>query len=95
MTEDGKVENRFGKWTILYETDGYKRYKANKLYMCQCACGSEPRLVSRDDLLYGISKSCGCLIHEKALDLKGKTFGDLKVICPTGRRKKWGYNVEV
>lgn len=46
----------FGRWTAL---DAYRRGNAQRV-MCQCECGTK-RLVVVHSLLYGLSKSCGCL----------------------------------
>ena len=75
---DGK---KFGRWTVL-------EYVGNKnktpYYKCKCECGTIKE-VSREYLMNGISKSCGCLHKEIAsqsnfIDLTGQNFGKLKVI---------------
>lgn len=46
----------FNRWTVL----ALARNDAGKLfYLCRCACGVE-RPVRKDQLVRGISKSCGC-----------------------------------
>ena len=69
---------RFERWTVLERSP----QDENK-WLCRCACGTE-RYVSRKGLLYGESKSCGCLRRDNAReasthDLVGKVFGDLTV----------------
>ena len=44
---------RFGKWTVIGETEGYSNW------YCECDCGTR-RYVPRYTLLKGTSKSCGC-----------------------------------
>lgn len=78
---------RFGKLTVLYQKDKIKNERIK--WICKCDCGNIVE-VSANNLLRGITKSCGCLHKEisKNLcksfkiykDLNGKIFNDLTVI---------------
>lgn len=52
----------FNRWTVL-RFDRIERGKT--LFLCRCACGTK-RPVRSDQLVRGISKSCGCLKREIA-----------------------------
>jgi len=61
----------FGRWTALkefgYTNTGRKR---KPLWLCRCECGTE-RVILRESLRAGTSKSCGCLRDELALARNG------------------------
>ncbi len=63
------------------------------LWRCLCDCGGVA-FVTAAALTKGQSKSCGCLSIEakraRASDLKGKRFGRLTAIEPTGSRSENG-----
>lgn len=50
------IGQQFGEWTVLKYNgcDG-----KNTTYLCKCSCGIE-KVVRRNTLLKGLSKSCGC-----------------------------------
>ena len=80
----GKIlpEQKFGRWTVL--DDITLTHKGERKYLCLCECGTM-RYVLERSLLYGGSKSCGCLQKESAAaavspDLTGQTFGELTVL---------------
>jgi hypothetical protein len=51
---------KFGKWTVL------KHMEKRPIYcLCQCECGSEPKIVHNKLLISGESKSCGCYRLER------------------------------
>lgn len=54
---------RFGKLTVIEQTDIIKR--GSILYRCKCDCGNEI-LCNSYSLKHGHTKSCGCLTKEKA-----------------------------
>ena len=71
----------FGRWTVIRE--GAAAGKEQR-WLCRCTCGEEREVLDRA-LRYGLSLSCGCLTRERAgeknaMNLLGKTFGDLTVI---------------
>lgn len=73
---------RFGRWIVLGQCIPHG--KRERKWLCRCECGTE-RYVLERSLLYGGSKSCGCLTRERsreavAHDLSGKTFGEFTVL---------------
>jgi hypothetical protein len=52
--------DRFSRWTVVSESDR----PGSKSYNCVCDCGSE-RIVRKEKLLNGSSRSCGCLRNEE------------------------------
>lgn len=83
---------RFGRWTVLNRCE--KNKNGERKWLCRCDCGTE-RYVLERSLLYGSSKSCGCLRKERtheavALDLAGKKFGKLTVLRVAPEQKKNG-----
>lgn len=80
---------QFERWTVLESAPG-----EDKKWLCRCQCGTE-RVVSERGLLYGESKSCGCLRRDKSReasshDLIGKVFGDLTVTGKAEYQRKNG-----
>lgn len=54
FVEDGQI---FGKWKVVNANAG--RRKERLLALCECACGKQ-KLIIRNNLTSGQSKSCGC-----------------------------------
>ena len=56
------IGNTYGRLTVLsYDhSDGYMKY-----YLCKCSCGNT-KVVLRNNLFAGYTKSCGCLQKEQA-----------------------------
>ncbi len=52
---------RYGRWTVLYETD--RSHDNRRMFICKCDCGKEKKVYLKV-LKNGISKSCGCLRKE-------------------------------
>lgn len=50
-----------GRWSALSKDE--KKQKSRQMWTCSCSCGSI-RSVDQYNLLYGTSKSCGCLASE-------------------------------
>jgi|GEM_PF-218872 len=76
---------KFGRYTVLrHDTETVKNGGRMPNYICQCDCGSPVRSVSRQALVKGDAKSCGCLhkeiVSNAAHDLSGLVFGRLTVI---------------
>lgn len=68
---------RFGRWLVLSQANATK-------WACVCSCG-KCRDVSGASLRRGLSRSCGCLLRERAAetkinDLTGRQFGRLTVL---------------
>lgn len=54
-------ETQFGLWKVLEKTN-------QNMWKCICSCGLE-KLVCKNNLIYGLSKSCGCYSKVKATEL--------------------------
>ena len=72
------VGNRYGMLTV-YDYGG-KRNKKH-YYKCKCDCGNES-IVSRNHLISGDTRSCGCMSasHADVNDLIGERVGSLEVM---------------
>jgi len=74
---------RFGK-LIAIEYNHTDKH-GNACWLCRCDCGNES-VVSRNDLLRGKTKSCGCKRHEKRFEdlsdknLEGYSYS-ISIIC--------------
>lgn len=88
------IGEKFGRLTVL-DVDGSNigssTYKQK--YVCLCDCGNYAK-IRYDNLIYGHTKSCGCLIDESHIkrieDLSGKRFGRLTVISIEQTNKQKG-----
>lgn len=73
------LNKRFHRLTVVEECFGYK----TKHWKCICDCGKE-KIISRNHLMRGTTKSCGCFSNEinksRRLSLLGQRFKKLKVI---------------
>ena len=83
---------QFGNWTVL--NNYITSETGERKWLCRCVCGTE-RYVLERSLLYGGSKSCGCLRKENAnkarsYDLSDKVFGDLTVVNKAKKQRKNG-----
>lgn len=56
--------SRFGRLRILYWIPSWICQTADGKWRCQCECGKETG-VSRDCLIQGKVRSCGCLVRDK------------------------------
>lgn len=65
-TWEYKIKNlaglKFGKWTVL---DKYEKINDKLHWLCQCDCGSEPRMVSLSNLKSGKTVCCGCVVPNR------------------------------
>lgn len=82
----------FGRWTVM--NDRMIAPNGERKWLCRCSCGTE-RYVLERSLIYGGSKSCGCLRKEEATaaiahDLAGQTFGELTVLRKAETQRKNG-----
>ncbi len=94
MTEKRTIEigTKIGRWTVLEKP--VVSENGQKKCLCRCACGTK-RYVLERSLRYGGSNSCGCLRREEtrkviALDLAGKSFGELTVLHRAAHQRKNG-----
>ncbi len=77
----------FGRLTII-QRDRVDKVRGS-YWLCQCQCGNS-KIIRQNSLVLGLTNSCGCLNHDTAkrrTDLKGMTFGRLKVIEYSGSVK--------
>lgn len=72
------IGSKYNNLTVLsYSHSKKNKYQFDYFYNCKCECGKE-LLVSRHNLVNGITKNCGC---KKQLEsLLGKKIGKLTVI---------------
>ncbi len=64
------THQRFGRLEVLWETTELRN--GSKVWLCECSCGNMTR-VSRTNLSYGSTLSCGCLRKENMHKL-GNSF---------------------
>jgi len=53
---------KFGRLTAIKETNK-RDYRGTVIWLCKCDCGAEKE-ISRNDLVFGNTKSCGCMKKE-------------------------------
>ena len=58
-------------------------------WLFQCDCGDR-KVINKYSVMRGLSKSCGCLLREKAVDITGKKYNKLTAI-KFSHRAKAGY----
>jgi len=61
--------NKYGRWTVLKLSE--KKYRSMIMWLCKCECGVEREIIG-NNLVRGISKSCGCLKIERTKITKTK-----------------------
>lgn len=68
----GKV---FGLLTVLYQAEDYVSPRGARCaqWLCQCSCGSEPKIIRQTSLKNGDAISCGCIQKQKVYDNSCKT----------------------
>lgn len=78
---------KFGKLTVLRQAEDHitKRGIHTAAWLCQCDCGSDPKVITGSDLKKGSTISCGCYRKysgkvKVGKDLTGKKFGRWEVI---------------
>lgn len=81
------IGKRFGKLVVLSYIGEEKDKHNNKhwYWKCICDCG-KTKAIDQHNLIYGSTKSCGCLKH--GADLTGKVFGRLTVIKESEPQKR-------
>lgn len=81
---------RFGKLTVLSQSEDYIYPSGNHMsrWLCECDCGNTV-VVNSNSLKSGSTQSCGCIKKE---NLVGKQFGRLTVVeeveAPESRKNK-------
>lgn len=78
----------FGKWLVKEQC--IRNEKGERKWLCRCQCGTE-RYVLERSLLFGGSRSCGCMACKHAseacgYDLLGQCFGALTVVDRAEKR---------
>ena len=63
MTSAILIGQKFGSWTVLSRADNGPNWQPR--WLCQCDCGSKPRIVGSHGLRHGRSTSCGCARRRK------------------------------
>jgi hypothetical protein len=87
---------KFNRLRVI-QNAGFVKNKLNKIYLwlCLCDCGKET-IVRHSNLIYGISKSCGCLnnekrhlkrTHGKSTSSEYYSWTDMKTRCLNKNRK--------
>ena len=69
----------FDQLTVLELDEEKSKQKHRKWWICKCSCNKIISVAS-DKLRSGHTTSCGCKKYKQAEDLRGKIFGDLKVV---------------
>ncbi len=92
MANDIMPNSKIGRWTVTSEC--MTADSGERKWLCRCDCGTE-RYVLERSLVYGGSKSCGCMRKERAAeavshDLTGKNFGELTVLSRAEEQPKNG-----
>lgn len=89
-----KAENLLGKkFGYLTVKERVENQRGRTCWKCRCDCGKS-HIVTAHELKSGKCKSCGCYKKEHAsrtiVDLKGKSFGRLKVLYEMRERDENG-----
>ena len=84
------VGMRFGKLTVIEDTEKKDSKYRGKLWLCKCDCGNTKEIPDFR-LRFNQAKSCGCSADNKR-DLIGQRFGHLTVLEKTNKRY-YGYVV--
>lgn len=83
---------KFGRLTVLHRDES--KPKGKVYWVCQCECGNIKSVMSQN-LIKGMTKSCGCL-HKEQLskirfdDISGQQFGFLIPLHITGEKDQFG-----
>jgi hypothetical protein len=68
------IGKKYGRWTVISLSP--RKYRKMAMWKCRCECGTEREIIG-NNLIRGISKSCGCLKVERTKATK-TTHGDTK-----------------
>ena len=63
-----KPGDKYGRLTVIKEVEKHIQPSGQKVrrVMCACECGNKEVIVNLNDLIRGITKSCGCYKNEKS-----------------------------
>lgn len=78
--KDVTIGDTFGKWEVI-ETGLRKKVGLRNFSACKCRCSCEnhtERIVSINNLIRGLSKSCGCKIKDT---MRCKEFSHKPILC--------------
>ena len=64
-TQAAQIGDVFGRLTVL--AVGRKKNSYHQMAVCQCSCGSEPKVIKIDHFKSGAVVSCGCFHKEQHL----------------------------
>lgn len=75
------IGQKFGRLTVL---DDYIKVNKKTHWLCRCYCGNQ-KYVGRDALLYGSTKSCGCITqtHKLSDTRLYSIWANMKYRCDT------------
>lgn len=62
------IGKKFNRWTVLDYVG--KIHRSHSMWLCKCDCGKE-KIINKQSLFSGMSKSCGCLLIEKRKEIAG------------------------
>lgn len=65
------TDKTFYRLKVIKRVEDYisPKGRRNPQWLCQCECGSPPKIVSGNSLKQGLIKSCGCLHKETARNI--------------------------
>lgn len=75
MKEINIIGSKYGKLIVIKKDE--KKIRCS--YICECECG-RIKSIRKENLIYGLSKSCGCMAGRRKKNLRGKRFGFLTII---------------
>lgn len=80
ISNEDMIGRKFGRLTIIKRVDPpeHKKQKKGIYYLCVCECGNT-KIVRKNDLEWGNTKSCGCYNKEKNVkhNLSGSRFHNI------------------
>lgn len=79
VNHDEIMGKKFGRLTVV-ALDRYDEQKRRYYYNCICDCGNKC-VVDRNNLLRGLSRSCGCLQKEVSIANGKKRKKEVREIC--------------
>lgn len=70
-TKDDLTGRRFGLLTVLCQAEDYVSTQGHHSaqWLCQCDCGSKPKIIRQSSLNNGSTTSCGCIRTKNIYDI--------------------------